>query len=94
MFYEEKLIAGLMYCRTTPDGEWKLPSQAQLSEKYSEVKQELSKVNYYLSKYQECINSIEDSIEYYYTNKSGSDIRNIVMGKIDELTKFIIEKDN
>lgn len=29
MFYEEKLIDGKLYCRTTPDGEWRLKSVDQ-----------------------------------------------------------------
>lgn len=29
MFYEEKLINGLMRCRSTPNGEWRLAARPQ-----------------------------------------------------------------
>lgn len=36
MFYEEKVIAGKLMCRSTPGGEWELVTPAMLREIYPE----------------------------------------------------------
>lgn len=38
MYYQEKLINGVMYYRTSPDGDWRQMSIEKLSRDYSEMK--------------------------------------------------------
>lgn len=47
MYYEEQLINGIAYFRTTPSGHWRQMDIKTLSEKYFAAKEILKAASYY-----------------------------------------------
>ena len=45
MYYEEKIINGVLMCRTTPDGEWRQASIEKMGQRIIEMKAEIESLS-------------------------------------------------
>jgi hypothetical protein len=53
MYYEEQIINGELYYRTSPDGRWNYMSREMLNEKLIDAKEEIKILQSRLSMYEE-----------------------------------------
>lgn len=64
MFYEEKMIDGVLHWRNIPGGQWVDYTAAQLSQRYVDLQKEHFKANLGCATTQELIDELEARIHF------------------------------
>jgi len=67
MYYEEKLINGILMCRTKPDGDWRQCSIEKMGERIAELENTIIDLKDCL---RTCANSAQDGLDQYSTGET------------------------